>query len=104
MDFTYFVAFALSVIIGFASALVFIAVRGRSYLRLAAFSLIAAVAADFALLIDWSRTDEMTATFLLTDAAFFAVYGLIGGVVGALPVIGSRLIYRRFRRSRREAN
>lgn len=102
MDFTYFVGLALSVIIGFASALVFITVRGRSYLRLAAFSLIAAVAADFALLIDWRHAGEMTATFLLIDAAFFTVYGLIGCVVGALPVLGSRAVYRSFRRSRRE--
>ena len=99
MDLTYFVALALSVIIGFASALVFIAARGRSYLRLATVALIVAVAADFALLIDWSHLEKMNATFLLTDAAFFAGYGLIGCVVGALPVLGSRGIYRRFRRS-----
>jgi hypothetical protein len=100
MDFTYFVALALSIIIGFASALVFIAVRGRSYLRLAGFAVIAAVAADFALLIDWSHANQMTAAFLVTDAAFFAVYGLIGCFVGALPVLGLRGLYRRVRRSR----
>ena len=98
MDFTYFLALALSIVIGFASALVFIAVRGRSYLRLAGFALIVAVSADFALLVDWSHADEMTAALLFVDAAFFAVYGLIGCVVGALPVLGLRAIYRRIRR------
>jgi hypothetical protein len=33
---------------------------------------------DFALLLDWSRADEMTAEFLLTDFAFFMVYAVVG--------------------------
>lgn len=100
MDFTYYVAFALSVVIGFASALIFIALKGRSYWRFTAASLLAAVFADFALLVDWSHAREMTAIFLLTDAAIFAVYGLVGCAIGALPVIGARSVYRMFRANR----
>ena len=97
MDPTYFVAFALSVVIGFVSALIFIAMKGRSYGRFTLATLLAAVFADFALLVDWRHANEMTALFLLTDAAIFAVYGLIGGAIGALPVICARSAYRAFR-------
>jgi len=62
--------------------------------------LLVAVIIDFALLVDWSRANEMTAAFLLTDAAFFAVYGLVGCAIGALPIIGARGLYRLVRRRR----
>lgn len=95
MDFTYLVALFLSVVIGFAGALVFIAMRGRSYRRLAIAVLLVIVAADFALLLDWSRVNQFTLSLLLTDAAFFVGYGLLGGLMGALPVLGLRAAYRR---------
>jgi hypothetical protein len=95
MDFTYLVALVLSVIIGFAGALMFIAMRGQSYRRFAISVVFVIVAADFALLVDWSRANEFTASFLLTDAAFFVGYGIVGGLIGALPVLGLRAAYRR---------
>lgn len=94
MDFTYFVAFALSVVIVFVSALIFIALKGRSYWRFSLTTLLVAVFAAFALLVDWRHANEMSAVFLLTDASFFTVYGLVGCAIGALPVIGARGIYR----------
>lgn len=95
MDFTYLVALLLSVVIGFTGALVFIAMRGRSYWRLAISVLLVTVTADFALLLDWSKADEFTASFLLTDAAFFVGCGLVGSLIGPLPVLGLRAGYRR---------
>lgn len=95
MDFTYLVALILSVVIGFAGALVFIAMRGRSYRRLVVSVLLVIVAADFALLLDWSRANEFTASILLADAAFFVGYGLVGGLIGALPVLSLRAAYRK---------
>lgn len=100
MDFTYHVALALSVVIGFAGALIFVALKGRSYWRLALTTVLVAVFADFALLVDWRRANEMTAAFLRTDAAYFAVYGLVGCAIGALPVIGARWIFRLVRTRR----
>jgi hypothetical protein len=95
MDFTYIVALFLSFVIGFVGSLVFIAIRGRSYWRLAISVLVTTLAADFALLLDWSRVNAFTASFLLTDLAFFLGYGVVGGVIGALPVLGLHTIYRR---------
>jgi hypothetical protein len=100
MDFTYIAALCLSVVIGFASAVLFVALRGRSYWRLAIPALVVAVAADFALLLDWSRASEFPASLLLTDAAFFVGFGLIGCLIGALPVLGVRAAYRRFKARR----
>ena len=100
MDFTYIVALCLSVLIGFASAVLFVAFRGRSYWRLAIPALLVAVAADFALLLDWSRANEFPASLLLADAVFFVGYGLIGCFIGALPVVGARAAYRRFKARR----
>ena len=79
MDFTYYVAFVLSVVVGFVAALIFIALKGRSYWRLALSSLLIAVLADFALLVDWRHTNEMTLAFLLTDVA-----SVKGPIVAAL--------------------
>ena len=95
MDFTYLVALVFSVVIGLVGALVFVAMRGGSYWRLASFVLLAAVAADFALLLDWSRANAFTGSLLLTDAAFFIAFGLVGGLIGALPVLGLRATCRR---------
>ncbi|SRR5690606_3310619 len=101
MDFTYYVAFALSLVIGFVGALIFVMLKGSSYWRFALTTLLVAVFADFALLIDWSYADEMTDVLLL-DAAFFTAYGLVGCAIGAVPVLGARGIYRlvRARRTR----
>lgn len=98
MDFTYIVALMISVIVGFGIALVFITIKGQNLWKLFISAIIVAVIADFALLINWSHREEITAGFLLRDLAFFVSYGLIGCVVGALPVLGSRWLYRRFKR------
>ena len=94
MDFTYLVALVLSLAVGFVGSLLFVAVHGRSFRRLIAVTLAVSIIADFALLIDWSRSDEITAAFLLTDAAFFIVYGSVGCALGALPVLAIRRVYR----------
>ena len=98
MDFTYYVAFVLSVVVGFVSALIFIALKGRSYWRLALSSLLIAVLADFALLVDWRHTNEMTLAFLLTDVAIFTVCGMVGCFIGALPIVAARETYRSTRK------
>jgi len=94
VDFTYFLAGFLSLLIGFLGAVVFVLTRGRSYLRLLGITVVISLIADFALLLDWSRTDDMTAELLLTDLAFFTVYAFVGCIIGSLPVLGSRQLYR----------
>ena len=93
MDFTGIIALFLNGIVGFVSALTF-ALRGsRNYALLFTTILGVSILADFALLVDWSRSGEITTEFLLNDAVLFAMTGLIGGVVGAAPVLLCYWIY-----------
>jgi hypothetical protein len=78
MDFTFLAAAFFSLLIGFIGTIIFVLTRGRSYLRLLFATVTTTVILDFALLLDWSRADEMTAEFLLTDFAFFMVYAVVG--------------------------
>ena len=94
MDFTYLVAAFLSVLIGFAGAVIFTAIRSRSYGRLLVVTVAIALIADFALLLDWSRADAMTMDLLLTDLAFFSAYAVVGCSIGALFVLSVRQLFR----------
>lgn len=94
MDITYLVAGFLSLLVGFLGALVFVGVRGRAYRKLLGSAVTIAVIADFVLLIDWSRTDAITADFLLTDLTFFLGYALAACLIGTLPVLACRELFR----------
>lgn len=93
MDLTYYAAGALSIVIGFVGALFLVGMKSRSYWRFALITLVASVFADCVLLVDWSHANEMTAVLLLTDAAFFTAYGLVGCAIGALPVVAAHGIF-----------
>ena len=94
MDFTYFVAGFLSLLIGFGGAIIFVAMRGRSYRRLLVTAVAIAVGADFALLLDWSHMASMTAGLLLADLMFFTLYAFAGCSLGAFPVLAGRRVVR----------
>ena len=98
MDFTYFFAGILAALIGLIFAIIFVVLRGRSFRRVLAFSIVVSIAADFALLLDWSRASEMTAIFLATDFLAFFVYSLVGCAVGIAPVIWLRRLFRLLKR------
>jgi hypothetical protein len=98
MDFTYIVAAFLSVVVGAVAGSLFILLKGLSFWRLLAVSVPAAIVIDFALLIDWSRMEQMTTVLLLTDFAFFTLYSLVGCSLGALPLLAGRQLYRRLRK------
>lgn len=91
---TFVFAFALSAVVGFASALIFIGVKGRSFWRFAVTTLLVAVATSFALLFPWGNANAMDVGLLPIAAAFFAWWGLVGGAFGAMPVFSGREIYR----------
>ena len=98
MDLTGLFALLFAGIVGFVIALTFAIRRGRSYARLSASILSLSVIADFALLVDWSRSDKITTQFLLSDAILFAMTGLIGGAVGAAPVLLCYWVYQAAKR------
>lgn len=99
MDFTYIVAAFLSLIIGFCSAAVFVAVRGRSPRKLIWIAVAVSVVADFVLLIDWRRIGDMSPGMLAADLGFFTLYAFIGCGFGAYPVLAVRNVLRRERKS-----
>lgn len=99
MDFTYIVAGFISVVVGAVGGSLFLLVRGESYRRLLAATVPVAIVADFVLLLDWNRVEQMTTTFFLTDLAFFTLYALVGCSLGALPLLGARRLYRRLLKS-----
>ena len=96
MDFTYFVAFFIALVSGFFGALIFVFTNGRSLRRLLGAALAVTLVADFGLLYDWTRTNELNASTMLLDLIFFTTYGMIGCMIGAAPVLASRWLYRRF--------
>lgn len=99
MDLTYFVAGFLALIVGFVGATIFVTAGGTSLWQLLAATVGVTLLTDFALLLDWGRTDQMTLGFLLTDLAFFTLYALVGCSVGAAPLIATRQLFRRLRKS-----
>ena len=98
MDFTGILALFISGIVGFTLALIFAIKSGRNYPMLILSILALAIILDFALLVDWTRTSEFTFQFLLSDATMFLIVGLIGGGVGAAPVLICYWIYQAAKR------
>ena len=98
MDFTGILALFLSGFVGFTLALIFAVKGGRNYAVLFSSIIALAILLDLALLIDWTRTSEFTLQFLLSDAAMFLFIGLIGGGVGAAPVLICYWIYQAAKR------
>ncbi len=99
MDFTYIVAAIISFVVGIVGGGIFVLARGQSFRRLLAVTIPVAVLIDFALLLNWSRVDEMTTALFMTDLAFFMLYALVGCSLGALPFLAGRRLYRMFRKS-----
>ena len=94
MDFTYYIAAILALIIGFVGSIIFVATRGRSKRRLIAFALVASLAVNFSTLINWSQVGGVSAGFLLVDFAFIIAFSFLGCVLGVLPILGLRMLWR----------
>lgn len=103
MDLTYIAGLMLSVVSGCAVAIAFVLLKAKSLVRWWAAAIALAVIFDFALLINWGEVDRDSMVVLLVDLIFFAVYGAVGVVVGAVPVLGARELSR-FVRSRLASN
>ncbi|MEO7384418.1 MAG: hypothetical protein ABIU18_05745 [Novosphingobium sp.] len=94
MDFTYFIAGFIALIIGLTAGAVFIAFKGKSKRRLFAAASAVAFALDWVLLINWAHIADAPAVILLFDLLFFAIYSIIGCVIGALPTLLIRYLWR----------
>lgn len=98
MDFTFFIAGLIAMVVGFIASIVFIARNGKSFLRLIAVSAAIAFVLDWLLLINWTLISSMTGLILLLDTVFFALYSVIGCSIGALPLFLLRFAWRFFGR------
>lgn len=85
MDFTYFVAFFLSIFVGLIGSLIFTVKGAKAPFRWMGIALVTSVIFDLLILIDWSHADGAGGVVLLTSALFFVAYGLVGTVIGFLP-------------------
>lgn len=99
MDFTYFIAGFIAIVVGFVAGAVFVALKGKSILRLFAAASALAFALDWALLFNWAHIGDAPAAevrlVLRYDLLFFAIYSVIGCVIGAFPLLLVRYLWRR---------
>jgi len=93
MDFTYFIAGIIAIVVGFVVGVMFVAFKGKSSLRLIAVAFAIAFALDWILLINWAHNADAPATILLSDFLFFAVYSFIGCMIGAFPLLLGRALW-----------
>ena len=97
MDFTYFVAFFLSLAVGFVCAIIYVALGSHRWDRLLVCSAAISVVLDFALLIDWAQFNSQYLALLLFDLLIFAFYAVVGVVFGVSPVLAARSLFRWFK-------
>lgn len=95
MDFTYFFAGFIGLVVGLLAAIIFAARKGVSKRRLIFIATAIAVALDGALLISWPHITASDAAVLLFDLLFFILYSVVGCTLGALPVLLARYVWRR---------
>jgi len=98
MDFTYYVAFVLALLVGGITATVLVLARKPLNAKGYRVSVTFAVALDFLLLVNWSALPLEEAWVLSADLLFFSLYSLVGCALGMLPVKAVRAIVRRLRR------
>lgn len=98
MDFTYYVALVLALLVGGTVAVVLALVHKPLNWKAYRIAVIIAVALDFLLLVNWSALPFGEAWILLADLLFFSLYSLVGCALGMLPVKAVRAIVRRLRR------
>jgi len=94
MDFTYFIAGFIAIVVGLVAAVVFVAFKGKSSQRLFAAASAVAFALDWVLLIKWAHIGDVPAAIFLSDFLFFAISSLIGCMIGAFPVLLIRFLWR----------
>ncbi|WP_423602674.1 hypothetical protein [Sphingomonas sp. MS122] len=98
MDFTYWIAFALSLLVGLVTAFALVAAgkqpTRKHYRRIVA----SVVAIDCLLLINWSAITLEESWILAVDLVFFTIYGALGAAIGMFPAIVVGAIVRRLRR------
>jgi len=98
VDFTYFIAAVVALIIGFLGSIIFAVAKGHSKRRLMALALVVALAVNFSTLINWAYVGDLSAGFLLLDFAFIAAFSFFGCALGTLPILGIRKLWRSYSR------
>ncbi len=98
MDFTYFVALALSALFGFIVAAALVAAGKAPTLKHYRTTVFSMMAIDYLVLINWPAVTFQESWILAVDFVFFTIYGVIGVAIGMFPVIAARAIIQRLRR------
>ena len=88
MDFTYFIAAFIALVVGFLASLVVVLIGGRSKAGLLVSAFLAALVTNGIVLINWAALGEMSVGFLLLDFIFIAIYSLAGSMMGVILQCG----------------
>lgn len=100
MDFTYFIAGFIGLVVGVLVSAAFVVAKARGPTwRLFAFAFLLTLVLDAILLINWSAVGRMPPAFIALDFGFISLYSLVGCLVGALPALAVRHVWRRWRAS-----
>lgn len=95
MDFTYFIAAFLAVVVGFLGAIAFVIAQGQSLSRLIWSAIGITIVLDFAFLINWANVDQEALPVLFIDLAVFTIYAMVGCTIGVAPVLALRRLLKR---------
>ncbi len=95
MDFTWLIALFIAVLVGMLRSLVAV-LRKESFLWKNYFATVLMVfSLDLVLLIDWSEVEARTIGLVLLSCLFFALYSLIGCLVGSFPVLAGHWLVKK---------
>ena len=94
MDFTYFIAAFLALIVGFCGAVLFVLQKRHSVRRLIGVAFVASLTVNGSALINWSAVGNVSLGFLLLDFALVAAYSFVGSAIGLVPPLAMRGIWR----------
>jgi hypothetical protein len=98
MDFTYFIAAFVGLFVGLITAAVFLVARRGSWRKILVTAVLAAMALNAILLINWAKLDSLPPLLLLMDFGFIGIYTVVGCSTGVGPLLAARYAWRRQRR------
>jgi len=94
MDYTYFVAGFIGLVVGLVVGTVLAAMGWGGKRRLVGVSFGLSLLLNTVLLIDWTQTGSLPLGFLILDLGMIALFTLIGCAVGIVPPLAVRRLLR----------
>jgi hypothetical protein len=97
MDFTYYLAGVIALVLGAIVSAAALMLKSWGAARVLAAAFAISVAVNLTSLLDWSQLGAIGLSWLTADIALIVLYSLIGSMVGAVPMLAARNVWRRWR-------